>query len=22
MLIIAPGEELFWRGFVQQKLKS
>ena len=22
MLIIAPGEELFWRGFVQQKLKA
>lgn len=22
MLIIAPGEELFWRGFIQQKLKS
>lgn len=21
MLIIAPGEELFWRGFIQQKLK-
>ncbi|WP_075617371.1 CPBP family intramembrane glutamic endopeptidase [Paenisporosarcina indica] len=22
ILIIAPGEELFWRGFVQQKLKT
>jgi membrane protease YdiL (CAAX protease family) len=22
MLIISPGEELFWRGFVQQKLKA
>ena len=22
MLIIAPGEELFWRGFIQQKLKA
>lgn len=22
MLIIAPGEELFWRGFIQQKLKT
>lgn len=22
ILIIAPGEELFWRGFVQQKLKA
>ncbi|AYC29063.1 CPBP family intramembrane glutamic endopeptidase [Paenisporosarcina cavernae] len=22
MLIIAPGEELFWRGYVQQKLKE
>lgn len=22
MIIIAPGEELFWRGFVQQKLKN
>jgi membrane protease YdiL (CAAX protease family) len=22
MLIIAPGEELFWRGFIQQKLKD
>lgn len=22
MLIIAPGEELFWRGFIQQKLKN
>lgn len=22
ILIIAPGEELFWRGFIQQKLKS
>jgi len=22
ILIIAPGEELFWRGFIQQKLKA
>lgn len=22
MVIIAPGEELFWRGFIQQKLKN
>jgi membrane protease YdiL (CAAX protease family) len=22
MLIIAPGEELFWRGYIQQKLKA
>ena len=22
MFIVAPGEELFWRGFVQQKLKE
>jgi len=22
MFVVAPGEELFWRGFVQQKLKT